>query len=240
MEKIPKLKEMPLKERISYIWEYYKWIFLIAIIAVIVTISVVRHFLSMKETVLYALLVNADTFTYTGNASELFHEFLSEEGYDPKKEEVTVNSSIHDLSGGSMSDVYGRQAMVTVMGSGTADVCVMNEELFEEEGSLGAFIPVQYYLTEEEMEELSDRIIWVTADPEIGSIAEGGESEEQGTLYARGIRISEDNVLTKSGLYEAEGTVAGIANASSRTELAAKLVRELVGLKPDLPDALQR
>ncbi len=234
MEKIPKLKEMSLKERITYIWDYYKWVFIIAVIAVIVVISVVRHFLAYKETALYIVLANADTFTYSGNGSELFTDFLEEEGINPKKEEVTVNTSIRYLSGQSMTDIYGMQALTTVMGSGTADVCVMNEELYEQVGSLGAFIPVQFYLTEEEMEELSERIIWVPSDPDISSIAEAGESEEAGTLYARGIRISDENPLTESGLYTAEGTYVGIAEASKRTELAAKLVRELVGLPAEI------
>lgn len=234
MEKIPKLKELPLKERITYIWDYYKWIFIIAIIAIAVVIGVVRHFLSYKDTALYVILANADTFSYSGNGSELFTDFLQEQEIDPKKEEVTVNTSIRYLSGQSMTDIYGMQALTTVMGSGTADVCVMNEELYEQVGSLGAFIPVQFYLTEEEMEELSDRIIWVPSDPDISSIAEAGESKEAGTLYARGIRISDENPLTESGLYTAEGTYAGIAEASGRTELAAKLVRELVGLPGDM------
>ena len=234
MEKIPKLKELPPKERITYIWDYYKWIFIIVIIAVVVIISVVRHILTKKDTALFLLLVNADTLSYSGSVSELFTDFLTEEGLDPKKEEVAVSTSIRYLDGKSMSDVYGMQALTAIMGAGTADVCVMNEDLYQKMGSMGAFIPIQYYLSEEEMEALSDRILWVPSDPDIETIAEGGESEEPGTLYARGIRISDDNPLTENDLYEAEGTYVGIANASGRPELAAKLVRELAGLPGDM------
>ncbi len=231
MEKIPKLKEMSPKERAIYIWDYYKWFLIIGIIAIIAVISIARHFLTQKESVLYVVLANADSLSAEGDGKELFSDFLEREGFDPKKKEIEVNQSISYLSGQSMSDIYGMQALTTILGSGTADVCVMNEELFQELASLGAFVPVSFYLSEEEMEEQADQILWVSADPDVETIAEGTESEAPGTLYARGIRISDDNVLTENGLYPPEGTYIGIANASGRAELAAKLVRELAGVE---------
>lgn len=228
MERIPKLKEMTPKERISYIWDYYKWVIILAVIAGVVIISIVRSAMAKKEEVAYVLMVNADTMSVAWDPAELFTDFLSENGYDPKHQEVTVNTGIHYLDGSSMSDVYGMQALTTVLGSGTADVCLMGEELFTQEASLGAFIPVQYYLSEEELEALSDRIVWVESDPDITSIAEDGEDPAPGNLYARGIRLTENDVIGESGLYPGESPVIGIAASSERPELAAALVHYLM------------
>lgn len=234
MEKKTKLSEMTAKERIGYIWDYYKWYILLAIVGVIVVITIIRNLTSRKEDVLYVLMVNADTLINEEEPSDIFDEFLIGEGYDPAKEEILVNTSIRYLGGGAASDIYGMQAMTTILGSGTSDVCVMDEEVYTMEASEGAFLPVQFYLSEEELETLSDRILWVESDPDIQSIAEAGEDEGKGTLYARGIRLTGENDW-ESELYGDRIPVVGIAASSERPELSAKLVRYLLGLPEALP-----
>lgn len=229
MEKKPDLKAMTGKERLGYLWDYYKWVLILAVIAVIVVVSIVRSALTKKNTVLELVFANADTMTAGDDASALFTDFLTAEGFDPKKDEIVVNTGIRILDGTSMSDVYGQQALTTILGSGAADLCVMNEELFLQEASLGAFLPVQFYLSEEEMEAYADRIVWVESDPELSApIAEEGEDAATGTQYARGVRLSKSSRVVTSGFYGEDGTVLGIAVTSERPELAARLVRTLL------------
>ena len=227
MEQIPKLKDMKTKERFSYIWDYYKWVIILGVVALIVVLNIVRAFGSRKETALYVLAVNADANAVGGKPEELFTDFLTEHGFDPDKEEVLVNTGITYLEGTAANEVYAMQAIVTILGSGAADVCLMDEDLFVQEASLGAFVPVQFYLTEEEMDRYADRIVWVEADPDIEPIAEAGEDSAKGTLYARGIRLTE-GMIRESGLYGNIDPIVGIAYASEKKELASELVHELL------------
>ncbi len=228
MENVPKLRDLKGKEKLSYFWDYYKWVVILIVIAVVVVITIVRAVVNKKDSALYVLAVNADPYAEEEVTDALFSDFLTEQGIDPQKEEILFNTSIQYIDGTSMTDIYAMQALTTIMGSGSADVVMMPESLYREEGSLGAFVPVQYYLSPEEMEAMGDRIIWVETDPDLASIAEQDEDDAPGTTYARGILMDSSDKIGTSGLYGDTPPVIGIAYASQKPELAAALVRELL------------
>lgn len=230
MENVPKLRDLKGKEKLTYIWDYYKWVLILIVVAVVVVITVVRAVMNKKENALYVLAVNADPYVEEEVTDALFTDFLLEQGIDPQKEEVLLNTSIQYLGGASTTDIYSMQAITTIMGSGSADVVMMPEDLFRETASLGAYVPVQYYLSPEEMEALGDRIIWVEKDPDITSIAEQDEEDAPGATYARGILMDSSDLIGQSGLYGDTLPIIGIAYASEKPELAAALVRELLEL----------
>ena len=228
MENVPKLRDLKGKEKLTYFWDYYKWVPILIIIAIVIVISIVRAAANKKDSALYVLAVNADPYAEEEVADTLFSDFLQEQGIDPEKEEVLLNTSLQYLGGTSTTDIYAMQAITTIMGSGSADVVMMPEDLYREEASLGAFVPVQYYLSPEEMEALGDRIIRVEKDPDLSRIAEQDEDDAPGATYARGIRMDSNDRIGKSGLYGDTPPVIGIAYASEKPEMAAALVRELL------------
>lgn len=229
MEKVPKIRELPPKERLPYIWDYYKWWIIIGVIAVIVVGNIVYGQLTKKTEVLYVLAVNADSMEFDPEEFDLFGDFLTEQGFDPKKDEVALNTGIYYTDGASMSDVYGMQAMTTILGSGSADVCLMDEALYEKEAELGAFLPVAVYLTEDELDRFSDRLIWVKIEDDDDAETETAEeSVDSGELVACGILLSNENPFRESGLYDVFDPVIGIATSSSRPELAATMIRYLL------------
>ena len=231
MENVPKLRDLKGKEKLTYFWDYYKWVVILIAVGIIVAITIIHAVVNKKENALYVLAVNADPYVQEEVTETLFADFLQEQGIDPQKEEVLLNTGIQYLGGTSTTDIYAMQSIVTIMGSGSADVVMMPEDLYREQASLGAFVPVQYYLSSEEMEALGDRIIWVEKDRDLTTIAEEGEDDAPGTAYARGIRMDSGDKVGVSGLYGDTPPVIGIAGASEKPELAAALVRELLGLK---------
>ncbi len=228
MENVPKLRDLKGKEKLTYFWDYYKWVVILIAIGIIVMITIIRAVSQKKDNALYVLAVNADPYAGEEVKDGLFTDFLTKQGIDPEKEEVMLNTSIQYLGGSSPSDIYAMQAFTTIMGSGSADVVMMPEDLYREQASLGAFVPVQYYFSPEEMEALGDRIIRVEKDPDLFSFAEQDEDDAPGTTYARGIRMESTDRIGESGLYGDTPPVIGIAYASEKPELAAALVRDLL------------
>ncbi len=231
MENVPKLRDLKGKEKLTYFWDYYKWVVILIAVGVVVAISIIRAVINKKDISLYVLAVNADPYAQEEVGDTLFADFMQEHDIDPQKEEVMLNSSIQYLGGSSATDIYAMQSIMTIMGSGSADVVMMPEDLYREQASLGAFVPVQFYLSPEEMEALGDRIIWVEKDPDLSTIAEQGEDDAPGAVYARGILMDSGDKVGASGIYGDTPPVIGIAGASEKPELAAALVRELLGLK---------
>ena len=81
MEKIKPLKEMTPKERVSYIFDYYKFHILGVLVAIIVIVSIVRTLVAYRDPVIELLMVNAEVAD-TDALQDSFNELLTENGLD--------------------------------------------------------------------------------------------------------------------------------------------------------------
>lgn len=93
MEHIKPLKEMTPRERVSYIFEYYKFHILVVIVAIFAIGSLVIHFATYRAPVISLIMVNAENMN-TQALEDSFDSFLTANGYNPKKSSVQINSSI--------------------------------------------------------------------------------------------------------------------------------------------------
>ena len=66
-----KLRDMTWGERFQYIWDYYKIPIITVIVAVITVVSLVRHYATLKEDVLFGVIVNANAQGVTTFSSDL-------------------------------------------------------------------------------------------------------------------------------------------------------------------------
>lgn len=96
-----KIKEKSFKERLAYFWEYSKWYVLIGLVAVVLLTQTVVTEINKKDVVLKGILIDG-----TGVLEEpaILQEFYRENGFDPAKQEIYLNTGLA-LNGGIPSVV---------------------------------------------------------------------------------------------------------------------------------------
>lgn len=84
-----KMKGKPLKERLAYFWEYYKWYVIIAVVAVLLLTQTIVNIANTKESVMEGLLLDG---TAPLDAPAIVYDFYAQEGIDPDKQEAVFNT----------------------------------------------------------------------------------------------------------------------------------------------------
>ncbi len=227
------------KQRVAYIWDYYKWWIILGILGCGILIHIVYSTMTSKDTVAYLMAVNANVVTTSEDSEDFFDPLLEELGYDLNKEEVVVNSTFqYSIQNQKNNDLYSLQAIQTIVGSGQVSLMMADEDFFRYMGARGAYRPVSDYLTEEQIKKYQDQIIWVEAaeyedEAEKASVAWEGESEEDGTKYARGIRLENNAWLEANGLYDdMDAPVVGLMANAEDPDLSAKMIQYILGEEP--------
>ena len=94
MEYIRPMKEMKPKERLQYIWDYYRIPIICVIIGIVVVFSFVSSFLNRKEHPVEVLMINSTiSDEIETSIKEQMDIFLVENGYSLKKNEIWVNQT---------------------------------------------------------------------------------------------------------------------------------------------------
>ena len=114
MEKKADLKTMTWKQRIGFVWDYYRLVIL-AVVAVIILIGMtVHHYMTTKEDISQIVLVNAKSMP--ADEEPDFSEFMEQYGYDTAVQEVVVNDAYYvDLTSTDTSNLYSYQSLQTVL-----------------------------------------------------------------------------------------------------------------------------
>ncbi|OUP79520.1 hypothetical protein B5F07_21890 [Lachnoclostridium sp. An169] len=129
-----KLKSMTFRQKIEYLWTYYK-IWLVVLLAVIMVGSIIVTMVqnAMKVELLSIAIVDADM-----NAQEqidrMTDDLLDYIGTGDKYETITM-----DASAGSGDDYTDVTKRMVLLASGTVDLFICNEETYEEYDEQGGF-----------------------------------------------------------------------------------------------------
>lgn len=212
MEQIKPLREMTAKERIGYIWDYYKVTFLVVILCVFFFGGLLLHFILYKEPVMELMMVNAYQYDTT-ELENSFKDFLSENGYDADKDIISINSTIN-LDVRSGSDYDDQITMQTLVATGTYSGFFSDESVFEFYAPAGYFRDLSSLLTEEELDRLSGCLIY-------------GRTEEDPTEYPCGLVLDFSNCswLSKTGF---DTCCFGILRGDLSDELSAAFLRYII------------
>ena len=132
---LKKLKSMTFKQKVGYIWTYYKGVFAGIIIAsVIISISVQMFQNSQLKSLLSIAVVDSN-YNHDEQVEALQNDFLAYAGTGDRHEVVDVDTSL--LSGDDYNAVV---KMTVVMGAGTADMMFCGEETYKKYKQQEAFL----------------------------------------------------------------------------------------------------
>lgn len=136
-----KLSKMSLKEKIEYLWMYYKiWLAVPAAVIVAVYTGVQMYHGMNEEIMLNVTIINGKNMERTAFGEEI-RKLL---GAEKKNETVQLNANLT-----AAGDYNSKIGLSTLIGAEAVDVLVCPEELYEEYAEIGGFVNLEELLPEE-------------------------------------------------------------------------------------------
>ncbi|MBQ8816875.1 MAG: hypothetical protein IJZ84_06320 [Lachnospiraceae bacterium] len=155
-EERERVKTQPLKKRLEYFWEYYKWHVLIIAFFLIFTVSMLCHILTSKDTVFMAAFIdcvpNEETVDrYTAELEELF-------GIDTEEEQLILDSSFQIST---EADPTTTEILFVRIAAQELDVLLAPEDLFDRYIYNDVFIDIREVLSPEQLAYYGDSFYYV-------------------------------------------------------------------------------
>lgn len=129
---LQKLKKMNLKQKIIYIFDYYKFVFVWIVIIFIFICLGIQIYQNSKKIELLSVAIVDVRYDKDEESERLKSDLLEYMGSGEKNEEITLDTSA--MSG---EDYTATIKMTIVMGTGTTDIVICDEDTYnkyEEQG----------------------------------------------------------------------------------------------------------
>lgn len=202
-EQTKKLKDMSAKERINYIWTYYRlWIIggLIFIIAVSsITKTVIRN---NRPVYLGAMFINSKVATNFLNCT-LENDFADALGVDLSKNNMEFDYVTHiDDEYDDQTSYAGQIKVISKISASTLDILCGPESVLNGPADVGGFIKFEEVFTEEELKAIENKgyeFYYYTEkiyDEEASADQNGDVPYTEGPKYMAGIYIDNCQKLT--------------------------------------------
>lgn len=212
---LKKLSGMTWKQRLGYVWDYYKPL-MVAILVIIACISLgveIYHNLQINH-IFQAYMVNANTYELdTESMIAEFAEYLGGIGAD---DEITIDATItYDEDDNTEYGMASQMKLVTYGAAGEMDILIGDDALFDHYIQSDGLLDLREVLTEEELELWEDDLIW-------GTDSEGTEG-----IYA--IKLTDAPVLTRYNAYPQGDSYGMIPLSSKHLDLVPVFLEYLMG-----------
>lgn len=172
---LKKLKGQPLKKKITYILTYF-WIPITAIIAALVlVVSLICHWASIKPVALVLCCIN--TSTDQAMVNDYLQEFAQSQGIDT--EEYDLESHIMYIGMGGETSYQHAEIFSAMLMAGSLDVIAADRDTVVRYAYQEAFVDVRDMLTPEQVKELEPHFLYI----DLSRLDEMDEFSEDGYDY---------------------------------------------------------
>ncbi len=142
------LKHGTLKEKLSYFFEYYKWHVIAIAAGAFFIISIGWHWLTQKDTAIYAALINAVEMP---RAEEYAQSFAEAAGIDTDEYEVHLDASMRiDLNVLDQVTITSSEKLTAYIAAKNVDVFVTDEAIMQHYAYSDTFLDLREFLSEEQ------------------------------------------------------------------------------------------
>jgi hypothetical protein len=128
------------KERMAYIWDYYKFHIIGTIVAIILLISFISSIGGKKEVVLNMTIMGQGV--NPEGVVQLQEQLTNKLAEDKEDEEVSVQHLTYNSSSMDEASRAGIQKLSAEITLGSIDLMIVEKELFEEISSQNGFLPI--------------------------------------------------------------------------------------------------
>ena len=229
-------RDMSPRDRLDYIYTYYKWPILLGLIALIILSSAVYRRVTQKEPLVYVAVANVAMGDEL--ETELTAGYLDFRGADPRKQEVFFYKDLYLSDDPDPTNhEYYYASRLKVMGAVQAqkmDLLLMNREAYDYLSQGGYLLDLSALLEESESEyapELLQRLTEnevVLSDNTVDYLLREADSVERVTETVKnGVPVSDLPLFARAGV---DGELfVGIIGNCPRTEEAIRYLGYLLG-----------
>ena len=212
-EEQAKLKKMSFRDKLWYIWEYYKIHMLIGCVILFFLYALGTIFYQKSFTTQLFFIVMNDRSGSEADYEGLANEFKTRMGYG-KKDKVEVDSSLYISFEESTSQLdYASSAKVTaIVASKDLDVLISDSPAVEHYASNGAFLNLEEVLPADLWDMVKDDVYMA--------------KDENGNSFPAAISLDDSYFHEKTGT-QMEEAYFSLINNSTRTDTAFEFLRYL-------------
>ena len=212
-EEQAKLKKMSFRDKLWYIWEYYKIHMLIGCVILFFLYALGTIFYQKSFTTQLFFIVMNDRSGSEADYEGLANEFKTRMGYG-KKDKVEVDSSLYISFEESTSQLdYASLAKVTaIVASKDLDVLISDSPAVEHYASNGAFLNLEEVLPADLWDMVKDDVYMA--------------KDDNGNSFPAAISLDDSYFHEKTGT-QMEEAYFSLINNSTRTDTAFEFLRYL-------------
>lgn len=214
-EETGKLSKMRFRDKLWYIWEYYKLhmlgILMIGIVIYIVGLSIHNRGIT---NVLYGGIIN--DYVTDDSLKGLTDEFKERYALDPKKQTVTMDASFYiSMDQQSEMSMSASTKLTVLIASQSLDFTISDPAVFENNAALDSYLDLETFLPEDMKSRLSEYYVYA--------------ADSAGNKKAYGLDLGVSRYVTEGQSTLAEPTLGVIANTLN-SESVLLFLRVLFGL----------
>ena len=212
-EQNAKLKDAPLKEKLSYFKDYYL-VTTFVVIAVLVFIgSIACSMISAPDDTGFAAFFYNSSGSFANTA--MLDEFVSYSGIDTKEHDAYIDATMnYNPDAADYATYSGIQKSMAVISTGELDVIVGDQTAFDYFSKSAYFSDVTTILPDDLMELFQDKLYYYT-------------NEETGETLPLGIYITDSPKLAEYYYYVDKEPILGFLVNSNSIENAISFLRYL-------------
>lgn len=190
-EQTKKFKDMSLKEKWEYFWEYYKVNVMIIVIVGAFLISMIHNFVTAKDYCFNGLLLNASMM----DQEKIAASFAEYAGLDTDKYECYIDaSSTLSYQNPSEYELATSQRIVALIQSKELDGMLFDAEVFYNYAFNQVFMDLREVYTAEELAEYEGRIYYIDK----AEIKRAEESEKASSEKYTLVTLTPDEVIAEA------------------------------------------
>lgn len=180
---------MPLKKKVEYIWDYYRWHIIITISVVAVMSSLIYNRVTYVDPLLNVIMINSYA-DMNYDIREGFQEFLDQQGCELDIEDaVAISSNLYFVEQDTDGTNYQyMQVLMAMIAAGDQDLFFGTGDIYLGYAEEGVLMDLSTLLPEETLEKYEDCLIYST---------DNGESDP----YPCAIELKDNEWVKNNGYY---------------------------------------
>lgn len=186
------LKDMTWKERLDYLWEYYKWVAILAGIVVVIVASVISGIVQNSKTLLYSgitvnVSISEEGTTYLTDT--LFAKLEGKEG----KDKIELSPMYINLEAGAYTETATANVtkLISMISVGDVDYLLLDAYALQYCGNSGAFAPLENTLSQEMLAKFEGKIVTIQDE----------QSEYQAAIDISDLPFVKKHITSKDKVY---------------------------------------
>lgn len=158
------LENSTIKQKISYIWDYYKWHILIPLIVVIALISYIVNIVTRPDIILNGVMLNVYNMESQASPAELLEDFYKEQEIDSKEEEINLNSNLYYSVDNLSTNYQTMQVLMAWLSADQLDFVTGDATSLNDLAYKDYFTDLRDYLSDEQLEKYEPYFLYIDYD----------------------------------------------------------------------------